>query len=51
MEIMLMTKLMEIVSSVVICVCVCVCVYILFIYLFTLCQQLIVRVLGVFIKN
>ena len=49
MEIMLMTKLMEIVSSVVICVCVC--IYILFIYLFTLCQQLIVRVLGVFIKN
>ena len=29
----------------------CVCVCILFIYLFTLCQQLIVRVLSVFIKN
>ena len=53
MEIMLMAKFMEIVSSVVIymCVCVCVCVCILFIYLFTLCQQLIVRVLSVFIKN
>ena len=34
-----------------VCVCVCVCVCILFIYLFTLCQQLIVRVLSVFIKN
>ena len=37
MEIMLMAKFMEIVSSVVIymcvCVCVCVCVFYLFIYL------------------
>ena len=49
MEIMLMAKFMEIVSSVVIYMCVCVCI--LFIYLFTLCQQLIVRVLSVFIKN
>ena len=51
MEIMLMAKFMEIVSSVVIYMCVCVCVCISFIYLFTLCQQLIVRVLSVFIKN
>ena len=36
MEIMLMTKLMEIVSSVVICVCVCVCVYIIYLSIYTL---------------
>ena len=34
MEIMLMTKLMEIVSSVVICVCVC--VYIIYLSIYTL---------------
>ena len=36
MEIMLMTKLMEIVSSVVICVCVCVCIYIIYLSIYTL---------------
>ena len=48
MEIMLMTKLMEIVSSVVIYVCLYIYIYI---YTYTLCQQLIVRVLGVFKTN
>ena len=36
MEIMLMTKLMEIVSSVVICVCVCVYIYIIYLSIYTL---------------
>ena len=49
MEIMLMAKLMEIVSFDVIYMFVC--IYIIFIYLFTLCQQLIVRVLCGFCKK
>ena len=50
--IMLMAKLMEVVSFVVLVyVCIYIYIYILFIYLFTLCQQLIVRVLGVFKTN
>ena len=46
MEIMLMAKLMEIVSSVVVYVC----VYI-YIYTHTICQQSIDWVLGVFKKK
>ena len=55
MEIMLMAKLMEIVSSVVVCVSIHTHThthtYIIFIYLYILCQQLIVRVFGVFKTN
>ena len=55
MEIMLMAKLMEIVSFVVVYMCLYIHIYIyihiIFIYLYTLCQQLIVRVLGVFKTN
>ena len=51
MEIMLMAKLMEIVSSIVVYVYLYIHIFIIFIYLYTLCQQLIVRVLGVFKTN
>ena len=53
MEIMLMAKLMEIVSSVVVCVSIHTHThtYIIFIYLYILCQQLIVKVLSVFKTN
>ena len=52
-EIMLMAKLMEIVSSVVVCVSIHTHThtYIIFIYLYILCQQLIVKVLSVFKIN
>ena len=50
-EIMLMAKLMEIVSSIVVYVYLYIHIFIIFIYLYTLCQQLIVRVLGVFKTN
>ena len=36
MEIMLMAKFMEIVSSVVIYICVCVCVYFIYLSIYTL---------------
>ena len=51
MEIMLMAKLMEIVSSIVVYVCLYTYIYILFNYLYTHCQQSIVKVLGVFKTN
>ena len=57
MEIMLIAKLMEIVSFVVIYMCLYKYIYIyiythiIFIYLYTLCQQLIIRVLGIFKTN
>ena len=55
MEIMLMAKLMEIVSSVVVCVSIHTHThthtYIIFIYLYTLCKQLIVSFLGIFKTN
>ena len=51
MEIMLMAKLMEIVSSIVVYVCLYTYIYILFNYLYTHCQQSIVKVLGVFKIN
>ena len=50
-EIMLMAKLMEIVSSIVVYVYLYIHIFIIFIYLYTLCQQLIVRVLSVFKTN
>ena len=53
MEIMLMAKLIEIVSSIVVYVCLYtyIYIYILFNYLYTHCQQSIVKVLGVFKIN
>ena len=53
MEIMLMAKLIEIVSSIVVYVCLYtyIYIYILFNYLYTHCQQSIVKVLGVFKTN